>query len=131
MNQTHPAASPRLAIATSAGYPDLNSEDQQLCQCLQAQGVMTEVQVWNDPAVDWRQFDAVLIRSIWDYFERYAEYLAWLAHLRDIGLRTINPLKLLRWNSDKAICWNSPRPVWRLPPPLRCRVRNWLPTARL
>jgi glutathione synthase/RimK-type ligase-like ATP-grasp enzyme len=54
--------------------------------------------VWNDPAVDWSGFDAVLIRTTWDYFQRYDEFLQWLERL---PVPTINERALLRWNSDK------------------------------
>ncbi|MEO8778756.1 MAG: hypothetical protein ABI389_08790 [Rhodanobacter sp.] len=57
--------------------------------------------IWNDPAVEWAAFDAVLIRTIWDYFKQHAAFLAWLGRLDQLGVPTINDSRLLRWNSDK------------------------------
>jgi glutathione synthase/RimK-type ligase-like ATP-grasp enzyme len=57
--------------------------------------------VWNDPAVDWASFDAVLIRTIWDYYKHHADFIAWLDRLDRLGVATFNDSRVLRWNSDK------------------------------
>ncbi|WP_438020223.1 hypothetical protein WMF18_14635 [Sorangium sp. So ce315] len=61
---------------------------------------MTAVR-WRDPEVDWARFDAVIPKACWDYVERSTEFLAWLDRVRDLGARLVNPVELLRWNSDK------------------------------
>lgn len=91
----------RLAVATSADYPAIQADDAGLAAALQRRGVDLVVCVWNDPAVDWPAFDAVLIRTIWDYFKQHADFLAWLDRLDALGVPTINDSALLRWNSDK------------------------------
>jgi glutathione synthase/RimK-type ligase-like ATP-grasp enzyme len=91
----------RLAVATSAGYPSIQPDDAHLAATLERLGVQPVVCVWNDPAVDWSAFDAVLIRTIWDYFKHHAAFLGWLDRLDRLGVPTINDSALLRWNSDK------------------------------
>ena len=88
----------RLAIATSVADPEIHTDDQHLVTSLRGFGVETIACIWNDPAVDWATFDAVLIRSIWDYFKHYASFKQWLTHL---PVPTINNKELLLWNSDK------------------------------
>ncbi|WP_250622997.1 ATP-grasp domain-containing protein [Pinirhizobacter soli] len=88
----------RLAIATSVAEPGIHSDDKHLSTSLKGLGVETTACIWNDPAVDWSRFDAVLIRSIWDYFKHYASFKQWLARL---PVPTINNRDLLLWNSDK------------------------------
>jgi glutathione synthase/RimK-type ligase-like ATP-grasp enzyme len=88
----------RLAIATSVDEPGIHSDDKHLASSLRGLGVETIACIWNDPAVDWAKFDAVLIRSIWDYFKHYASFKQWLAQL---PVPTINNKELLLWNSDK------------------------------
>lgn len=93
------SASPlRLAIATYAAQPALHDDDRLLLPALEAEGVDAVPCVWSAPDVDWSRFDAVLLRSTWDYFERYAEFCRWLDAL---PVPTINPRSLVRWNSDK------------------------------
>lgn len=88
----------RLAIATSVVEPDIHTDDKHLVTSLRGLGVETIACIWNDPAVDWTTFDAVLIRSIWDYFKHYTSFKQWLSQL---PVPTINNKKLLLWNSDK------------------------------
>jgi glutathione synthase/RimK-type ligase-like ATP-grasp enzyme len=92
---------PRLAVATFIGAPDLNEDDVALARRLHASGLVVSAAPWNDARVDWTQFDAVLIRSTWDYHTDYAAFLAWLAKLELLAVPTINPARMLRWNSDK------------------------------
>jgi len=98
---SNPAAARRLAIATSADYPSIQPDDAHLATSLERLGIQPVVCVWNDPDVDWSTFDAVLIRTIWDYFKHHAAFLDWLDRLDRLGVPTINDSALLRWNSDK------------------------------
>lgn len=91
----------RLAIASSRQFPGIHPDDVHLAAMLERLGVACTVCVWNDPQVDWAAFDAVLIRTIWDYFEHYAAFLAWLDVLERLSVITINDTRTLRWNSDK------------------------------
>lgn len=104
----HPAPARRLAVATYALSPGINNDDKLLIECLQARGIASTPVVWNDPAADWSGFDAILIRSIWDYYEFYPAFLEWLTRLDQLGVPTINSTSLLRWNSDKRYLLQLP-----------------------
>lgn len=91
----------RLAIASSQQFSSVHVDDVHLVAVLELLGIEPTVCVWNDPEVDWTAFDAVLIRTIWDYFEHYAAFLAWTHTLDRLGVTVINDTKMLRWNSDK------------------------------
>ena len=93
MQKTH-----RLALATCAHLPGVHPDDVHLAASLSRLGIEPVACVWSDPAVEWSSFDAVLIRTTWDYFQRYEEFLSWLDRL---PVPTINERALLRWNSDK------------------------------
>lgn len=88
----------RLAVATSSAMPDLHADDAHLLATLRTLGIEPVPVVWNDPAVDWTAFDAVLVRSIWDYFKHHDAYLRWLDGL---PVPAINPARVLHWNRDK------------------------------
>jgi hypothetical protein len=88
----------RLALVTCAAMPGAYPDDAHLVASLQALGIEPVSCIWTDPAVDWSRFDAVLIRTPWDYFQRYDEWRQWLDAL---PVPTINPAPLLRWNADK------------------------------
>jgi glutathione synthase/RimK-type ligase-like ATP-grasp enzyme len=93
-----PEPSFRLALATCERMPGFYPDDASLVDALRALGVEPVSCAWSDPAVAWTAFDAVLIRTTWDYFQRPAEFARWLDAL---PVPTINPAPLLRWNSDK------------------------------
>jgi glutathione synthase/RimK-type ligase-like ATP-grasp enzyme len=57
--------------------------------------------VWNDPTADWAGYDAVWIRSTWDYTERYAAFLDWL-DVVEAATDVWNPAPVMRWNSHKS-----------------------------
>ncbi len=94
-------ASPRVALATYDGAPDLAPDDRLLASALGRAGIRAVPAVWSNPAVDWNSFDAVVIRSCWDYHRRHAEFIEWLDRLDAAKRRVWNSTPTVRWNSDK------------------------------
>ena len=94
-------ATRRIAFATSTDLPSIQPDDDHLAATLERLGIEPVSCIWNDPAVDWSAFEAVLIRTIWDYFKYPRDFIAWLDRLDQLGVPTINDSRLLRWNSDK------------------------------
>ena len=94
-----------VAIATyvSTGAYDTNTvdEDALLSNLLEELGISYELLAWSDPDVDWSRFTHVLIKSTWDYFDYYPEFLVWLDKLEALGTSVLNPVATLRWNSSK------------------------------
>ncbi len=100
----------RLAIVTEDRYRTLDAdnwyhaqiarEEGLLLAALEARGVVVERCSWSDAAVDWAHFDAAVVRSTWDYFERHDEFSAWLERA-SAATRLINDARLMRWNADK------------------------------
>jgi glutathione synthase/RimK-type ligase-like ATP-grasp enzyme len=91
----------RIALATYERAPDLAPDDRCLVPALAALGARAEAAVWSSPNVDWRSYDAVIIRSTWDYHLRLAEFRTWLDRLESLGVRVMNSPSLVRWNVDK------------------------------
>ena len=119
----------RVAIATTAELPDLDDDGPALLAALAALGVDAEPAVWDDPDIDWGAFDLVVIRSTWDYVDRYDQFLAWLESVAAVT-RLANPLGIVRWNTDKRYLaeltaaglpvvpttWAEPGQSYELPP---------------
>lgn len=61
---------------------------------------MTHVVDWDDTSADWASFDLALLRSPWDYTQRYAEFLRHAERIASVT-RLENPLHVVRWNTDK------------------------------
>jgi glutathione synthase/RimK-type ligase-like ATP-grasp enzyme len=64
---------------------------------LRARGLEPAWAVWDDGGVDWSRFDLVVVRSAWDYAERWQAFLAWAESVP----RLENPLSVLRFGVDK------------------------------
>ena len=96
----------QVAIASyySTGAYDANTidEDALLSSVLTEMGISHEVHPWSSPEVDWSIFTHVLIKSTWDYFDFYPEFLAWLNTLEGLGVQVLNEISTLRWNSSKT-----------------------------
>ena len=56
---------------------------------------------WRQRVVSWNEFDAVIIRSCWDYPPLVTEFLDVLEQI-DGATRLANPIELVRWNLSKS-----------------------------
>jgi glutathione synthase/RimK-type ligase-like ATP-grasp enzyme len=90
-----------IAIATSQDLPELFGGEKLLPAALKELGCRSQIRIWDDPSVEWQNYDAVLIRCPWDYHEKLPQFLGWLAKLAEQNIRLINDLETLRWNLDK------------------------------
>jgi hypothetical protein len=89
-----------LALATRSDLPAFEVDDRHLHRALRAREVAFAEPVWDDPAVDWAGFDAVLIRTTWDYQEKLPAFLRWSRRVA-AATRLDNPDRVVRWNTHK------------------------------
>jgi len=97
----HLRAQPQVALVTSDAYPNLYEDDLPLVAALADLGITPRPTIWSDPKVDWLSFDAIVIRSPWDYFIRLQEFRAWLDARIASGVLLCNTGEILDWNFDK------------------------------
>eukprot|EP01132_Coremiostelium_polycephalum_P012482 gene12482-15257_t len=76
-------------------------EDSLLLDFLRSKGLDVERAIWNDPTVNWTDFQIAVLKSPWDYHENMKDFLRWLDLLLHLDIRLLNPDPLIRWNSDK------------------------------
>jgi hypothetical protein len=89
-----------IALVTWRGLPELAADDRLMRDALVRRGVDAHAVVWDDSSVDWRTFDAIVLRSTWDYHKRVDEFRAWLDRMDALPLW--NPPAVLRWNIHKS-----------------------------
>ena len=75
-------------------------EDRLLAQALKNHGLSVERVDWSRADVDWAGFEAVVVRTTWDYFDRFPEFVQWLERMAEHP-RVLNPVETLRANMDK------------------------------
>jgi glutathione synthase/RimK-type ligase-like ATP-grasp enzyme len=91
----------RVAFVTHDEWPNLTPDDNRATDVLRSRGVEVVPALWDDAAIDWAAFDAVVLRSTWDYHKRGEEFKAWLDKLETQKARVWNPPSVVRWNMDK------------------------------
>ena len=90
----------RIALVTARAARDQDEDLSPLDAALRACGANVCIADWDDTAVDWSAFDLAVLRSPWDYTQRLPEFLAW-AERTAAQTRLLNPLPVIRWNTDK------------------------------
>lgn len=89
-----------IALVTARAARGTDYDMPLLIAALRGAGVDAHEVDWDDDDIDWSRYDLALLRSTWDYFERLPEFLDWAARVAE-HTRLVNPLAVVRWNTDK------------------------------
>jgi len=88
-----------VALVTCSTFPRLSQSDEHLVDPLKTEGFIPYVVPWDKKGVDWSLFDTIILRSCWNYPEKYSLFLDWLA---GINTKIYNPAAIIKWNSHKS-----------------------------
>ncbi len=88
--------SPRIAFVTSREMTEPDVDEALLLPLIPG----ADLVAWEDDAVNWAGYDAAILRSTWNYTDHLDDFLAWAARV-DSVTRLVNPLSVIRWNTDK------------------------------
>ncbi len=91
----------RIAIATCSDLPGWEVDDAPLFEALTRRDIDFDLAVWDDPNVDWSTYKGVLIRTTWDYTDKFEEFVRWADHVDQVS-RLFNPGRVIRWNTHKT-----------------------------
>lgn len=89
-----------VGIVTDANTPALSEDGQALQAELSSRGVNARPVQWEQ-AHDWAGFDALLLRSCWEYHTQPAAFDAWLDTVES-ATTVLNPPPVVRWNMHKS-----------------------------
>lgn len=87
-----------LSMKSLAGY---ECDDPLTYEPLAQLGIQMESVPWDEPS-DWKRFEAVIVRSPWDYQKRFEEFRSVLRTINRSGTALWNPLALMEWNLHKS-----------------------------
>ena len=90
-----------VALVTYEARPEPTDDDQLFAGALAARGCEVHAVPWTRPT-RWSGYDAVVVRSPWDYFHRSREFHEWLDGLEAESAPVHNDVGVLRWNADKS-----------------------------
>lgn len=88
-------------MASFSDLSPLERDDLPLHDALRDAGAEVATPDWEDASEDWSRFDAVLLRTTWNYMDRRQRFLDWCAHVTEVS-RLFNPLPVIRWNTLKT-----------------------------
>lgn len=91
----------RIALATAADQVVTDQDDAPLMAALRRARHDAELLAWDDPSVSWARFDAVVIRTTWDYHRRRDAFVDWATAVQAVT-RLFNSAEVVRWNTHKS-----------------------------
>ncbi len=90
----------KIALLSCDSLEGFVCYDDLLIEPFAASGYKAEVVSWKAD-VEWADYDAVIVRSTWDYQDDAETFLKVLKTIDDSGARLENSLKTMVWNLDK------------------------------
>ena len=91
----------RCAFLSTDNLEDFCVYDNMLFEPLKRLGWHAEEVSWRDDGVDWGQYEAVLIRSTWDYQDAPQAFIACLERIERSPAVLENSLDVVKWNISK------------------------------
>lgn len=91
----------KIALLTCDRFPELYETDQKLIPVLKEYGYWAKAEIWDNPNAIWHQYDVIIFRNTWDYYLKIDEFNAWLDTIDNAGIRSFNPISVIRWNKHK------------------------------
>ena len=89
----------RVYVASCRGLPDWEEDDADFLDALNHEVDVT-VLPWDESGVDFSKYDAILLRTTWDYTQQIEKFLAW-SRFVSRQTRLFNPLVWIAWNHNK------------------------------
>lgn len=90
-----------IAFLSTNDLEDYFVWDNLLIQPFFEHGVHVDVISWHANDIDWSKYDAVIVRSTWDYQEHADAFVDKLIEISKHDTVLINPLSLMQWNISK------------------------------
>ena len=72
----------RICFVTCRTWPEISESDRLVQRALEARGAAVEARAWNAPDAIWEGFDAIVLRSNWDYHFEPDAFVGWLELMR-------------------------------------------------
>jgi hypothetical protein len=92
----------KLALLTCDKLPNCTSCDLELSKILKRHQIVASPAIWNDPKINWNNFDLIIIRSCWDYHLYPKEFTSWLHYIKQIKTPILNSIDTVLWNLNKT-----------------------------
>lgn len=90
----------RIAIATCRPLPEPDEDEPLLLEALAKAGIDAEMTAWDDPRIDWRSYNACVVRSTWNYLDAPSDFIEWMQRVT-VQTLLLNPANAMIPNVHK------------------------------
>ena len=91
----------KIGILTCARLPELLESDQKLIPLFAKENISAKAVIWDDESIDWTEFDCLIFRNTWDYYQKEIAFNLWLNKIESLGIKTFNPISIIQKNKHK------------------------------
>jgi glutathione synthase/RimK-type ligase-like ATP-grasp enzyme len=90
----------KVALLSMDSLENFHTYDKLLIEPLKLLGWLAEEISWRNEKINWTDFDAVIVRSTWDYQNDFEKFLKVLDKI-NTSAHLENDLELMKWNMNK------------------------------
>jgi len=91
----------KIGILTCDRLPELLESDQKLIPLFAKENIAAKAVIWDDESVDWTEFDYLIFRNTWDYYQKEIAFNLWLNKIESLRIKTLNPISIIQKNKHK------------------------------
>lgn len=89
-----------IGFITSEDLRNLIVSEQEFAEYAKQFGINIKPVVWTEEN-NYNEFDFIIIRTPWDYFKKFPEFMVWLDKIESAGVKIWNPMNVIRNNIHK------------------------------
>lgn len=90
----------KVALLSMDSLENFHTYDKLLIEPMKSLGWIAEEISWRNDTVNWADFDAVIVRSTWDYQNDPEKFIEVLENINNVS-HLENDLDLMKWNMNK------------------------------
>lgn len=90
-----------IALLTCKKLPNLTESDKLLIPAFAKKNILAIPVIWNDETINWLEFDFLIFRNTWDYYENQIEFDEWLRKIEKLEVKTLNSISVINKNKHK------------------------------
>lgn len=91
----------KIGILTCINLPDLLPSEEFLIPALTNKNHAVTAVIWDDVSIKWTDFDLLIFRNTWDYYEKQAAFDIWLNKIDALKIKCLNSIKTIQKNKHK------------------------------
>ena len=90
----------KVALLSMDSLKNFHPYDKLLIEPMKTLGWLAEEVSWRNERINWADYDAVIVRSTWDYQNDAEEFISVLEKINSVSYLE-NDLELMKWNMNK------------------------------